>query len=65
MSQIAPAVRTRENGPHQGCHEVYRARVNATIPPDMVNTDAMATVYPTMTSKAVATPALAPSAVST
>ena len=44
---------------------MYRARVNATIPPDMVNTDAMATVYPTMTSKAVATPALAPSAVST
>ena len=53
------------NGPHQGCHEVNWARVIATSPPDMVNTDAMATVYPTVTSRAVATPALAPSPVST
>jgi hypothetical protein len=22
VSQIAPAVRTRENGPHHGCHDV-------------------------------------------
>ena len=35
------------------------------MPPDMVNTAAIATVYPTATSRAVATPALAPSAVST
>ena len=65
VSQIAPAVRTREIGPHQGCHEVYRERVSATSPPDMVNTAAMATVYPTATSRAVAAPALGPRAVST
>jgi hypothetical protein len=29
-------------------------KVIATSPPDMVNTDAMATVYPTVTSSAVA-----------
>ena len=39
--------------------------VIATIPPDMANTAAIATVYPTVTSRAVATPALAPSEVST
>ncbi len=44
---------------------MYRERVIATSPPDMVNTAAMATVYPTVTSRAVAAPALAPSAVST
>jgi len=46
------------NGPHQGCHEVNWERVIATSPPDMVNTDAMATVFPTVTSSAVAAPAL-------
>ena len=35
------------------------------MPPDMVNTPAMATVYPTATRRAVTTPALAPSEVST
>ena len=65
VSQIAPAVRTMENGPHGGCHEMYCERVIATSPPDMVITAAMATVYPTVTSRAVAAPALAPSAVST
>jgi len=65
VSQIAAAVRTTVNGPHQGCHEVNWEMVIATSPPDMVKTDAMATVYPTATSRAVATPALGPSAVST
>ena len=40
-------------------------QVIATMPPDMVNTPAMATVYPMATSRAVATPALGPSEVST
>jgi hypothetical protein len=35
------------------------------MPPDIVNTPAIATVYPTATSRAVATPALDPSEVST
>src|ERR1700741_2732473 len=65
VSQVAAAVRTRVNGPHHGCHEGYCEMVSATSPPDMVNTAVMATVYPTVTSRAVATPALAPNAVST
>ena len=35
--------------------------VIVTIPPDMANTPAIATVYPTVTSSAVTTPACGPS----
>lgn len=39
--------------------------VIVTMPPDIVNTPAIATVYPTATSTAVPTPAVGPSEVST
>ena len=65
-SRRAPSTRWRRwsaprvSGSSFGATMCSRQSVKATMPPDMVNTPAIATVYPTATSRAVTTQALAP-----